>query len=121
MFEVSVTQTFAAAHALRGYKGKCERLHGHNYRVRVTVTGDQLDNIGLLMDFVEIKEVMRRVVERMDHYNLNEVPPFDVINPSAENIARYFYAEMQEGMAAGTRVSEVRVWETDCCEALYRP
>jgi 6-pyruvoyltetrahydropterin/6-carboxytetrahydropterin synthase len=121
MFEVSVQQTFAAAHALRGYKGKCENLHGHNYRVEVTVEGEQLDNIGLLADFVEIKRAMKTVIDRLDHTNLNETPPFDVRNPSAENIAFYFASEVQRNLEPGVRVSAVRIWETDACTALYRP
>ena len=121
MFEVSVQQTFAAAHALRGYKGKCENLHGHNYRVEVTVAGEKLDHIGLLADFVEIKRAMKVVVDRLDHTNLNETAPFDVRNPSAENIAQYFAIEVQKGLDAGVRVSAVKVWETDTSLAIYRP
>jgi 6-pyruvoyltetrahydropterin/6-carboxytetrahydropterin synthase len=121
MFEVSVQQTFAAAHALRGYKGKCENLHGHNYRVEVTVEGEQLDNIGLLADFVDIKRAMKGVIDRLDHTNLNETPPFDVRNPSAENIAQYFATEVQKSLDGPVRVSAVRVWETDTSIAVYRP
>jgi 6-pyruvoyltetrahydropterin/6-carboxytetrahydropterin synthase len=121
MFEVSVTQTFAAAHALRGYKGKCERLHGHNYKVEVTVLGETLDSIGLLADFVDVKHAMQKVFERLDHHNLNETPPFDTLNPSAENIAHYVCTEVQRLLAGDARVSQVKVWETDCCVATYRP
>src|SRR5687767_9969161 len=91
MFEVQVEQTFAAGHALRNYKGKCENVHGHNYRVRVTVAGEQLDDTGLLVDFADIKRVMREAIGRLDHQFINDIPPFDVRNPSAENIALYFY------------------------------
>lgn len=123
MFEVSVEQTFAAAHALRNYHGKCENLHGHNYRVRATFRGAELDGAGMLVDFVEIKRQMRAVTERLDHINLNETAPFDVINPSAENIARYVFEQMQAGMAAGRGelLREVKVWETDIQYAAYRP
>jgi 6-pyruvoyltetrahydropterin/6-carboxytetrahydropterin synthase len=121
MFEVSVQETFAAAHFLRGYKGKCERLHGHNYRVEVTVSGEKLDSIGMLHDFTDIKRELRKLLERVDHYNLNEVPPFDEINTTAENIAYYFWAEMQKALGENVNVSQVRVWETDTAVATYRP
>jgi 6-pyruvoyltetrahydropterin/6-carboxytetrahydropterin synthase len=126
MFEVSVEATFAAGHALRGYHGKCENVHGHNYRVRVTVQGEKLDSIGLLVDFTEVKRVMRDLIERWDHQFLNDVPPFDTANPSAENMARYFYEEMAKGLAANAlevpvRVAEVKIWETDTATATYRP
>jgi 6-pyruvoyltetrahydropterin/6-carboxytetrahydropterin synthase len=122
MFEVSVQETFAAAHFLRGYKGKCERLHGHNYRVEVTVAGDKLDSIGMLHDFVEIKRELRKLLERVDHYNLNDIPPFDeAVNTTAENLAFYFWTEMQKALGDAVNVSQVRVWETDTAVATYRP
>lgn len=121
MFEVSVYETFAAAHFLRGYKGKCERLHGHNYRVEVTVSGNQLDGIGMLHDFVDIKRALRQLLERLDHYHLNEVPPFDQINTTAENLAFYLWTEMQKALGEAVNVSQVRVWETDTSVATYRP
>lgn len=122
MFEVSVEETFAAGHALRGYRGKCENVHGHNYRVRVAIEGEQLDPAGLLVDFVELKRVLRAIIERLDHTFLNDVPPFDKLNPSAENMARYFYEEMAQGLAGGNtiRVAEVKIWETDTATATYR-
>src|SRR5487761_1680151 len=101
MFEVSVEQTFAAGHALRNYKGKCENVHGHNFRVQVTIDGDRLDETGLLVDFIDVKNLMQAVIGRLDHQFLNEVAPFDVTNPSAENIAEYFHQEMTRGLAGG--------------------
>jgi 6-pyruvoyltetrahydropterin/6-carboxytetrahydropterin synthase len=122
MFEVSVEQTFAAGHALRNYRGKCENVHGHNYRVMVTIQGPQLDNIGLLVDFVEVKKLMNRVIDRLDHQFINDLAPFDTINPSAENMAKYFYDEISTGLGtASVRVGEVRIWETDTASATYRP
>jgi 6-pyruvoyltetrahydropterin/6-carboxytetrahydropterin synthase len=122
MFEVSVQETFAAAHFLRGYQGKCERLHGHNYRVEVTLAGDKLDSIGMLHDFVEIKRELRKLLERVDHYNLNDIPPFDeAVNTTAENLAFYFWTEMQKALGNAVNVSQVRVWETDTAVATYRP
>lgn len=126
MFEVSVEETFSAGHALRHYKGKCENVHGHNYRVRVTFEGAQLDKIGLLVDFGDVKKVLRKAISYLDHQFINDLPPFDVWNPSAENIALYFCQEMQKGLAEGmsqapVRIHSVKVWETDTCEATYRP
>ncbi len=123
MFEVSVEKTFASGHALRNYKGKCENVHGHNYRVQVSVQGEQLDANGLLVDFLELKRLMDGVVEYLDHRFINDLPPFTELNPSAENIAKYFYDEMSGGMTKDVpvRISEVRVWETDTSMALYRP
>ena len=123
MFEVSVEQTFAAGHALRNYKGKCENVHGHNYRVRVTIQGEQLDAAGLLVDFGDVKRLMGGAIEYLDHRFINDLTPFDEINPSAENIAKYFYDRLSMGFnaSAPTRISEVRVWETDTSSAVYRP
>ena len=98
MFEVTVEQTFAAGHALREYKGKCENVHGHNYRVQITVEGERLNRIGLLVDFVELKRVVREVVAILDHQFINDLEPFTVINPSAENMAKYFYDEVSRRM-----------------------
>lgn len=122
MFEVSVVEVFPAGHSLRNYHGKCENVHGHNYRVAVTVQGPELDENGLLVDFAEVKKVVRAVKDRLDHQYLNELAPFDVINPSAENIAKYFYDEVCGGWSPGNgaRVSEVRLWETDITYATYR-
>ena len=125
MFEISVEKSFAAGHALRGYRGKCENVHGHNYKVRVTLTGAQLDSIGLLYDFVDVKQILESIIDRLDHRFMNEIPPFTELNPSAENLARYFYEEMVRGLAeAGpavpVRVGEVKIWETDVTTATYR-
>ncbi|MBM3813234.1 MAG: 6-carboxytetrahydropterin synthase QueD [Acidimicrobiia bacterium] len=121
MFEVSVTQTFAAAHQLRNYKGKCENLHGHNYKVEVTLESEELNRTGLVADFSDLKRLMKAVIDRLDHRYLNEVPPFDVWNPSAENIALHFYQEVCGGLEDGVRVSQVKVWETETSVAVYRP
>jgi 6-pyruvoyltetrahydropterin/6-carboxytetrahydropterin synthase len=123
MFEVSVEQTFAAGHALRNYKGKCENVHGHNYRVRITMQGDQLDSTGLLVDFLDVKQLIGAVVDYLDHNFINDLPPFDLLNPSAENIAKYFYDRVSGGLKSEVpvRVAEVRIWETDTSSAVYRP
>jgi 6-pyruvoyltetrahydropterin/6-carboxytetrahydropterin synthase len=124
MFQVTVDETFSSGHALRGYKGKCENVHGHNYKVRVTLEGPQLDSIGLLYDFTHLKRVIREIVGGVDHKFLNDLAPFDVLNPSAENLAKYFYDETMRQMRAtpeGARVASVTIWETDTTSATYWP
>jgi 6-pyruvoyltetrahydropterin/6-carboxytetrahydropterin synthase len=124
MFEVYVDESFAAAHNLRGYKGKCENLHGHNYKVRVTLAGQELDSAGLLYDFVHLKQVIQSVVRSLDHKYLNEMKPFDVVNPSAENIARHIYDETVKQLRDapnGAAVASITVWESDVTAAVYRP
>jgi 6-pyruvoyltetrahydropterin/6-carboxytetrahydropterin synthase len=122
MFEVTVEETFAAGHALRNYRGKCENVHGHNYRCQVTLQGEELDSAGLLVDFVELKKVVHSVLDRLDHQWLNDFPPFDKLNPSAENMARYIYDEVASGLGerAGVSIGAVRLWETDTASVTYR-
>lgn len=123
MFEVTVEDTFAAGHALRGYRGKCENPHGHNYRVRVTLAGEKLDQIGLLYDFKDLKAAMGEIIDRLDHQYLNDLEAFKELNPSAENLARYFYQETNARLRAATngrvQVKDVIVWETDTTTARY--
>ena len=124
MFEVSVDDSFAAAHNLRNYKGKCENLHGHNYKVRVTLSGRELDETGLLYDFVHLKQVIQSVIRSLDHHYLNEMKPFDVLNPSAENIAKHIFDEATRQMKPapnGAGISGVTVWESDITAATYKP
>jgi len=124
MFEISVEETFSAGHALRGYKGKCENVHGHNYRVRVIMAGEKLDPTGLLMDFSQLKHAMQGVIRSLDHRFLNDFAPFDSVNPSAENIARHIYEEILRQLGPSenaARISAITVWETDTTAATYRP
>ena len=124
MFEVSVEQQFAAGHALRNYKGACENVHGHNFKVQVTIEGPSLDDTGMLVDFLDVKASLQQVIDQLDHKFLNDVPPFDVLNPSAENIAEYFHKQMSQDLTTNpvpARIREVRVWETDIQSATYRP
>jgi 6-pyruvoyltetrahydropterin/6-carboxytetrahydropterin synthase len=123
MFEVSVDETFAAAHNLRNYHGKCEDLHGHNYKVRVVLAGRELDETGLLYDFVHLKRVIQEVIGSLDHKYLNEMAPFDTLNPSAENIARYIFdssAKKLPPSANAAGIASVTVWETETSAATYR-
>jgi 6-pyruvoyltetrahydropterin/6-carboxytetrahydropterin synthase len=123
MYEVTVEDSFAAGHYLRDYKGKCENPHGHNYKVRVTLAGTALDKAGLLLDFKDLKEVMKNVIDRLDHQMLNEVEPFIQLNPSAENLAKYFYDQTNGRLKSLTSgrvaVKDVTIWETDTTTARY--
>ena len=124
MYEVTVEDTFAAGHYLRNYKGKCENPHGHNYKIRVTLAGAELDKAGLLLDFKDLKDVMKHAIDRLDHQMINDIEPFTVLNPSAENLAKYFYDEVTghvKELPTGARVTDIVVWETDTASAQYRP
>jgi 6-pyruvoyltetrahydropterin/6-carboxytetrahydropterin synthase len=123
MYEVTVERGFSSGHYLRNYKGKCENPHGHNYKVRITLAGESLDKAGLLLDFRDLKQVMRPVIDRIDHQMLNDLEPFTEINPSAENLARYFYDEtnrqMKELTEGRVRVKDCTIYETDTTTATY--
>jgi 6-pyruvoyltetrahydropterin/6-carboxytetrahydropterin synthase len=123
MFQVTVEDSFAAGHYLRNYRGKCENPHGHNYKVRVTLQGHELDKAGLLLDFKDLKETMKLVIDRLDHQMINDLEPFTSINPSAENIAQYFYRQTTDHLVRVTNgrvsVKEVTIWETDTTTATY--
>jgi len=111
MFEVTVEDSFAAGHYLRNYKGKCENPHGHNYKA------------GLLLDFKELREVMKDVIDRLDHQMINDLEPFTALNPSAENLAKYFYDQanlkLDQVSRGRVRVKNVTVYETDTTTATY--
>ena len=123
MFEVTVQAGFSSGHYLRDYKGKCENPHGHNYRVLVTLVGDMLDEAGLLLDFKLLKQVLRPTVDYLDHQMINELEPFTTLNPSAENLARYFYqktaSQLHEMTAGRVSVKDCTLYETDTSFARY--
>ena len=121
MYTLSVEKHFDAAHALRGYKGKCENLHGHRFRVVVKVAAAQLDEIGLAYDFTELKARLKTILDKFDHTTINEVSPFDKINPSSENIARTIYEELKtELKEEPVELVAVEVWESPDSGAEYR-
>ena len=124
MFEVTVEAGFSSGHYLRNYRGKCENPHGHNYKVFVTLIGEKLDDTGLLLDFKLLKQVMRPTVEYLDHKMINELEPFvSELNPSAENLAKYFYdqtsAQLHEMTSGRVRVKDCTLYETDTSFARY--
>lgn len=121
MFEVMIERNFSSAHQLRGYKGKCENLHGHNYKIEIYARGRELNNIGLLVDFVELKEAADEVVNFLDHRNINELPPFDdQLNPSAENLARFILERLARRVGDDrVQIYKVRCFETPTSVATY--
>ncbi|MGI8996260.1 MAG: 6-carboxytetrahydropterin synthase QueD [Pyrinomonadaceae bacterium] len=122
MFEVMIERHFSSAHQLRGYKGKCENLHGHNYKIEIFARGRELDKIGLLVDFVELKAAADEVVQYLDHRNINELPPFDEeLNPSAENLARYILERVAARVGdERVQIYKVRCYETPTSVATYQ-
>jgi 6-pyruvoyltetrahydropterin/6-carboxytetrahydropterin synthase len=122
MYEIVVEQHFEAAHFLRGYKGKCENLHGHRYSVVVKLKSAKLNDIGLVYDFADVKRHLDEIIDRFDHVSLNDIPPFDKINPSAENIASTIYHELKAKLAVEPVViSAVEVWENPEQGIVYSP
>ena len=121
-FEVMIERNFSSAHQLRGYKGKCENLHGHNYKIEIYARGRELDNIGLLVDFVDLKAAADEVLRYLDHLNINELPPFDTeLNPSAENLARYILERVASACGdERVQVYKVRCYETPTSVATYQ-
>ncbi len=121
MYEVTVICDFSAAHSLRDYKGKCENLHGHNWKVEVSVESEGLNHLGMVIDFKILKEETKGLLEGLDHRYLNEIEPFDRVNPSSENIARFIFDRLSEKVnGEGRRVKEVKVWESEDAYATYR-
>ena len=120
MFEIEIERCFSAAHQLRGYNGNCSNLHGHNYRVTVTVRSNELDRIGIALDFRKLKQELGSLLEEYDHRNLSELPEFQELNPTSEVLARTIYRRMGEKMNGGPiRVWKVRVGESDSSAVTY--
>jgi len=120
MYELTVKGHFDAAHALRGYPGECRNLHGHTWDVEVTVQGADLDDIDIVYDFKRLKADLAAVLGEYDHAYLNEVAPFDVLSPTAENLARVVYDRLAEIVGAEVTVKEVAVWESPIARITYR-
>ena len=122
LYEQTAELQFDAAHSLRGYDGKCARLHGHGYRVQVTIEGSELDDLGMLIDFRRVKATCREIVDELDHAHLNELPAFRQTNPTCENLARHLCERLSEVLDdERVRVACVTVWETPTSAVTYRP
>ncbi|MDD5191486.1 MAG: 6-carboxytetrahydropterin synthase QueD [Dehalococcoidales bacterium] len=122
MYEISVEMDFDAAHFLRGYKGKCEALHGHRFKVMATITTGKLNEIGLGFDFTELKKQLGEVLKSYDHTCLNDLPAFKSINPSSENIARIIFGELKHRLpGAPVNLDSITVWESPQSHVKYKP
>ncbi|MCK4667220.1 6-carboxytetrahydropterin synthase QueD [Candidatus Dependentiae bacterium] len=120
MYEITIEDRFSSAHQLRDYEGKCENLHGHNWIVKVSIRGNSLDDKGMLIDFKVLKKILNKILEELDHKFLNEVPPFDKLNPTAENIANYIYFKVEESLnSPELEVSRVKIWESENSYAVF--
>ncbi|MFT3916947.1 MAG: 6-carboxytetrahydropterin synthase QueD [Anaeromyxobacteraceae bacterium] len=124
VYEISKDFVFSAAHQIRFHGGKCERLHGHNWRIRVHVRASELNRIGMVIDFADLQKLVAEVGSRFDHQNVNEIPPFDQVNTTAELLAKFFHdevnARLQTSEGGRVRVSKVDVWENEGSLAVYR-
>jgi len=124
MYTLTVEDCFSSAHQLRGYRGKCENLHGHNWRVVLSVQGNTLDETGMLIDFHVLRNMLKTTVDYLDHKNINDLSPFDTINPSSENLALYISNSISEELKkehSGISVESVTVWESDTSRCTYSP
>lgn len=120
MYKIKIISNFSAAHSLRGYKGKCESLHGHNWKVEVSVSSDKLNSLGMVIDFHELKKITNQVLEELDHKHLNDLEYFKKANPSSEEIAHYIFSKLKELIAMQKcKLEEVLVWETENSSAGY--
>jgi 6-pyruvoyltetrahydropterin/6-carboxytetrahydropterin synthase len=124
VFEISKDFVFSAAHQIRFHGGKCERLHGHNWRVRVHAQASELNRIGMVIDFADLQKLVAEIGQRFDHQNVNEIPPFDQLNTTAELLAKFFYTEASTRLSGSENgrvtVSKVEVWENEGSLATYR-
>ena len=121
MYKIKVITDFSAAHFLKGYKGKCENLHGHNWKVEVVISSSELDSLGMVIDFSDLKQLTKSVLSELDHKNLNDLEYFKEHNPSSEEIAEYIFGKLKVELSAkNCCLEEVRVWETDSSCAIYQ-
>lgn len=122
MYHASIQTHFSAAHLLRNYKGKCENLHGHNWKVEVTVSTETLDETGMAIDFSILKQKTNSIIKQLDHQYLNEIPHFEKTNPSSENIAAYIFNLLKEKLEdTNVKLTKVSIWESETSKASYIP
>jgi len=120
VYELRIESYFASAHQLREYNGKCENLHGHNWKVCLAIRGERLDSCGMLMDFVELKKILKMELDKLDHRFLNDLPAFSIENPTSEYIAKYLFEAVKLYMPTHIDVASVTVWESESCSATYQ-
>lgn len=120
-YELTVREHFDSAHALKGYPGACQYLHGHTWDIEVTIAGTQLDTVGILYDFKDIKRDVKNILENFDHRCINDIPPFDTLNPTAEHMARVIFYELEDALPSSIELKEIAVWESPAARVTYRP
>ncbi len=124
MYILTIEDDFSSAHQLRGYKGKCENIHGHNWKVVASIKGNILNEIGLLIDFHDLKKMLSDILKNLDHQNINDIPPFDTLNPSSENIAKYIsdtFNEKLKEVSKDIQIDSITVWESQTSRCTYKP
>ena len=122
MFELTIRGHFSSAHALRGYNGKCENLHGHTFKTAVVIRSDELNDIGIVYDFTVLKRKLNDILDTLDHHDLNSTPMFEIVNPSSENLAVYIFESMKEALKDDdVEVVSAEVWESESSSAKYMP
>ncbi|MDR1714151.1 MAG: 6-carboxytetrahydropterin synthase QueD [Coriobacteriales bacterium] len=119
-YTLTVKEHFDAAHALVGYPGQCRNLHGHTWDIEASVSGTELDEVGIVYDFKDLKSALLEILDAYDHHYLNEVPPFDTLNATAENLARVIYEQLAAKLPAGIKLEEIAVWESPIAKLTYR-
>ena len=120
MYEVTIESHFSSAHRLRHYNGECERLHGHNWKVQVSVAAKELNDLGMVIDFKDLKAETKKLMDILDHEYINEIPPFTEINPTTENICKFLFDELSKTVNTDrVRVSKIAVWESPNSFAIY--
>jgi len=119
MYTVKVQLEFSAAHTIRGYDGICSRPHGHNWKVIVTASSPSLDALGMSIDFFALQKATQEIIDRYDHRDMNEITPFDTLNPTSENIAKFFFDELKKKLRPPVTVGSVTIYETDAYSATY--
>ena len=120
MYKLVVKKEFSSAHVLHGHPGDCKRMHGHNWTVEAKVEGDNINKIGMVIDFKDIKNILADIISRLDHRYLNDLEPFIDNNPTAENISKYIYKELSKNINTDNiKVSEIKLWETNNSAVIY--
>ena len=120
MYIIAIESHFSGAHQVKGYDGSCDNLHGHNWKVKAEIVSEKPDKIGICFDFKELKQITNSVIDNLDHTYLNEIKPFDKANPTAENIAKYFYDQIKAKLPQNVKISQVTIWESEKYSVTYR-
>ena len=119
MYTLAVEKIISMAHQLKGYQGPCANIHGHNWKFRIQVTSNQLNRLGIAIDFVDLERWLWEIIGPFDHHLINRIPPFDNLNPTAENLVKYIYEEMKSRLPETVMLQKVTAWETDGCMVSY--